>query len=50
MLSNTTRSSTAKNTLIQDTFELALAIKTLDIIEDDLNITKVYQTKCGLTL
>ena len=47
MLHTTTRSSTAKNTLIKDTFEPALGIKTLDIIKDEVILNKVQQAILG---
>ena len=47
MLHTTTRSSTAKNTLIKDTFEHLIAIKTLDIIKDEVILNKVQQAILG---
>ena len=47
MLHTTTRSSTAKNTLIKDTFEHLIAIKTLDIIKDEVIFNKVHEAILG---
>ena len=47
MLHNTIRSSTTKNTSISDTFEHLIAIKTLDIIKDEVILNKVQQSILG---